>query len=449
MKVVDLKANHMKWMFTGVFLVSLLLGLGPRASAQSLLDLQNEAVANRRLITKYQAEARKGALDIRIARSGYLPSLDTRYVANSLNAATVMATKENSQFTAALSYNIFAGFRDRYNVESAKLVEKSLLFQLQTAVQDLGLQVASLYIDIYGKDHALKVADDEVRLLEKRYEDTQSRFRVGLIRKNDLLKIKVDLDDAVQRRERARTDLEKSVNSLALQTESPINAKALSFAELKDLPIIGKPEAYRSRMLKKRSEIRTLEMLLDARKNQVEVAKAAYYPKVDLSASYTRFGDDYVLGDPTTAGNPYIYKEQSQLSLMVSMNLFDGRRKYDTVRKARLDVRQTQADLHELKQSMNTDLDNVLLDVAVARKNLTVAENSIAQADENLRVTDLSYKEGVETATNVLDAIYYLSRAKLNAINARSDFFLNYFKLVRITDGFAVTLPPAVFAENE
>ncbi len=72
----------------------------------------------------------------------------------------------------------------------------------------------------------------------------------------------------------------------------------------------------------------------------------------------------------------------------------------------------------------------------MALKNLKVAESSISQADENLRITDISFKEGVETAADVLDAIFYLSRAKYNVINARNEVFLYYYRLVRITDDF-------------
>ncbi len=56
------------------------------------------------------------------------------------------------------------------------------------------------------------------------------------------------------------------------------------------------------------------------------------------------------------------------------------------------------------------------------------------QAEENFRITDVSFKEGVETTTDVLDAIFYLSRAKYNFINARNKLFLDYYRLLRITD---------------
>ena len=128
--------------------------------------------------------------------------------------------------------------------------------------------------------------------------------------------------------------------------------------------------------------------------------------------------------------------EELRLQLLIRMNLFDGFKKNNTIRKADIEVINARHDMDELKKTLNTDLRNTLLDYDVALKNMKVAEASITQAEENLRITDASYKEGVETATGVLDAIFYLARAKNNFINARNEVFANYYKLTRLTDDF-------------
>ena len=91
-------------------------------------------------------------------------------------------------------------------------------------------------------------------------------------------------------------------------------------------------------------------------------------------------------------------------------------------------------DVMELKLDLKNQLQNVFEDKTVALKNLGVAKTSLKEAEENLRVTEASFKEGVATSTDILDAIYYLSRAKYNVINAKTQVFLNYFKLQRVIE---------------
>ncbi|MCP4109789.1 MAG: TolC family protein [Desulfobacteraceae bacterium] len=400
------------------------------AQAESLAELQEKAVNNRKLVEKYRVSVQKGEEDVKISQSRFSPSFDINYTANSLDNDTTFENSENSYFTASLSYNIFSGFKHRYDLKSAELIKKSKDYELESMIQGIKYLVAVRYLDIYGKKNSLKVAEDEYNLLKKRHEDTESRHKVGLIRRNDLLKIKVELDDAEQGLKKARAELTKSTNLLEFETDSDIDAGSLNFNEFKNLPKVQDFSFYESLMLEKKNEIKALETVLHATRYSAKSAESAFYPSVDASAGYKRAGDNYLLG--VDSDND----DEIRVQLSLNMNIFDGSRKYAAVRKAGMEVKSVEYDLYELRNDLATELENILLDYGVALKNLKVAESSISQAEENLRITDISFKEGVETAADVLDAIFYLSRAKYNFINARNEVFLYYYKLVRITDDF-------------
>jgi outer membrane protein TolC len=418
-------------MVGGMFFAALIFLCFNTAYAESLADLQERAVQNRELIEKYRNNIIKGELDVRVSKSALMPSADVSYVANRLDKDGLTENRENSALAWILSYNIFAGFRDKYNIRAAEQIKKSQEYELEKTVQDIKYRVAGRYVEIYGKKGSQAVSQDECNLLQKRYEDAENRYNVGLIRKNDLLKIKVEMDDAEQRLKKAGAETMKSVNGLAFEIDSPVDPKALNFSEFNTVSQIRDEEYYRSRMFEKRSDIKALEMVIQANENRVLVAKSAYYPSVDIQGSYKPAGNDYALGTMNNEKG-----EELRLQLLVRMNLFDGFKKDNTIRKADVEVINARYDMDELKKSLNTDLKNTLLDYDVAVKNMKVAEASIVQAEENLRITDASYKEGVDTTTGVLDAIFYLSRAKNNFINARNEVFANYYKLTRLTDDF-------------
>jgi outer membrane protein TolC len=58
----------------------------------------------------------------------------------------------------------------------------------------------------------------------------------------------------------------------------------------------------------------------------------------------------------------------------------------------------------------------------VAEKNISVAQKSIEQAEENLRLNEERYKYQVATATDVLDAVVLLAQTRLNYFSALGNF---------------------------
>jgi len=156
-------------------IAALVLWVGGIADAMPLARLQQQAVVNRRVVEKYRVRVRQGALSSAINRSYFWPSLDLSYTTNTIDESTATEFHRNSAFRGAISYNLFAGFRDRYNLEAAELAEISLGHELQAVIQDLYLTVALRYLDLFTRREQLAVSDDAVTLLEKRLEDVRIR----------------------------------------------------------------------------------------------------------------------------------------------------------------------------------------------------------------------------------------------------------------------------------
>jgi len=409
-----------------------LLVFGAEIQAQTLAEFQEQAVANREVVASARTRLEQSRLDVQIAKSPFLPALDLGYTANRLDEDSSFENERNSQLAGTLSINLFSGFKDRYQLSSAEQIQLARGYELQTVIEDLKLAVAVRYLAIFANRQTLIVAEDQLSLLKKRFEDAQYRNSVGLIKRNDVLKFKVEMDDAFLVREKARAEYEKSVNLLGYAVGGEVDADALSFGELETLPEIEDPHHYRRLMFAQRSEIKALEMVVAAREQAAKAKLAAYYPSLNFSAGYRHYGNDYLWGMTEDKGG----EEEGRLQARVDLNLFDGFRKGRTVKRTKLEVRRARLDLNELKQLLSTTLENALLDYAVSLQNIEVARTGIAQAEESLRVVELSFEEGVETATEVLDAIYLLSRAKTSFITAKRTVFLNYYQILRTIEAF-------------
>ncbi len=410
--------------------LTLLLFCSSSAFAVSLTDMQEMALGNRQVIQQYVTSLEKSKEDITLAKAPYYPFVDVAYTVNSLDEAGAYEEEENSTVYGSVSYNLFAGFRDKYNVESAELLEKVQEYSLQGIRQDLQLTVALAYLSVYERLANKKVAKSAFETLGKVYRDGESRYEVGLIGKNELLKFRVDYDNADITLKAAEAGLKKSINVLSRQVGSRIEFADLDFAEFKELPPLMDKEAYTTTMLETRSEIKALESLIGVSDAQVKRDKSDYYPKVDLVGSYTFYDDDIV------SGSGSYDDDELRAQVVLSMNLFRGFTTEANVTKAKLSARSGRYELEELKDSFTNDLDNRFIDFEVSLDNVNVATRSIEQAEENLRITQLKYDEGLQRESDLLDAITSLSRAQFNYVAVMRTAYSNDFQLTRMVDGF-------------
>ena len=396
--------------------------------AYNLVDLQNEAIKNRKVIEKYKTRIDQQDIELKINQSTNWPKLDIEYSLSKIDRH-LSSVSQYTEFETILTYSLFSGYKYYFQEFSILHLKNSKEFERNSIIQDIKFLIAANYLHIFDSKSLLKVAEDEFKLLEKRYKDALNRHKVGIIKKNDLLKIKVELDHAKQKTHKARADFEKSLKEMEHETDFQIDFDKITFEEFNALPKTEDLVFYLSRTAR-RNEIKALEQLIDAEKYSLKSLKSKYYPLIDLSAEYYRYEDDYMFGIGDN------YEEDIRMKLSLKMNCFNGFKDHYTLKSKSLDIKQLECDLDELKKKLTIAVENTFLDYEVSLKNLKVAQDSISQAEENLRITDMSFNQGVAKTADILDAIYYLSRAKYNFIYAGGKLFLNYYKLTRLADNF-------------
>ncbi|MBU1566872.1 MAG: TolC family protein [Proteobacteria bacterium] len=400
------------------------------SQAMDLVGMQAMALNNREVVQQYMTVLLQSEKEIVRAKGGYYPSVDLSYTSNVLDEDSLFEKKENSVALGKISWNLFAGFRDKYGLHSAEMLREVERYKLQGVRQDLQLNVALAYLAVFERRANRSVAESAFQALGKIYKDGESRFQVGLIGKNELLKFRVDYDNADITFKSADAGLQKSVNDLSRQVGSEISLADLDFADFDNLPPLADREQYIEKMLVERSEIKAMEAVIAATSAQAQAAKGGYYPRVDAVGSYRRYDDNFIVG------NGSIDDEELRAQLVMSMNLYQGNNTEATVAKALLQARSQQYELQELKHGLVNELGNLFVDLQVNLDNVLVAKRSIEQAEENLRITQLKYDEGLQRESDLLDAITSLSRAQYNHVAVIRTVFTNHFRLTRMIGGF-------------
>jgi outer membrane protein TolC len=403
------------------------------AWAFDLEGLRQAAVENRDIVKRYEAALDQSAERIREAKGNFFPSVDFSYTVNRLDDDNDMTyeAKSNDWARIGASWNIFAGFADRYNIKSAEVLKESQAFQLAGIKQDVRYDVSLGLLAVYRNQAYQQVTEDALNLYRDRYREVSLKRRVGVLKKSDQLKIKVEMDNALQDARRAKAQLAASYNDLSRQTGLDLNQKTLDFSCFRELPGKRTYTECETVLLDRRSDLNAMEMLRRSAGFQAKAFKAAYLPRVDMDLSYGhRDSEDYFFA---SSGETY---DEIRCQAIFSMNLFDGMKKKARVSQSMLEEKKVAADIRELKADLKTRLKNTLLDLDVAFDNLDVARGSETEARENMRITDLAFKQGLTLSSDLLDAIYYLSRARFNVIDAHRQVFSSYFLLLRLVEGF-------------
>ncbi len=412
-----------------LFLVLLLL---PQVvSALSLEEMQRAALDNRALVKRYETDIEKSVENIRIARSGYYPSLDLGYRTYTIDEPTPTERRENSIISGAVSWNIFTGFKDKYSISSAEVLKDVETFKLNSIEQDLQLAVALRYLAVFNQQARLKVAQDTNKTLKGLYQDSKNRFEVGLLDKNAVLKFKVDYDNADLTVKKEQADLQKAIYELVREVDLDIDYNKLDFKEFKATPALDQNEDYEQRMLAQRSELKVLEGLAESAELFASAQYGDYYPRFDLVGRYRNY-DDSLLN-----GQGEFTDEELRAELVMSYNLFGGFSDEAEIARAKADVRSLKYDLVELQNTFRTELKKLFVDYDISLVNVEVAREDIAYAEENLRITELKYKEGLQRQLDLLDAVSNLTRAQSNYVAVVRTVFENYFRIIRMVEGFS------------
>jgi len=149
--------------------LSLVLGFilyGCNVYGVDLTEMQDMALADRKIIQQYVTSLEQSEEDIVLAKGGYYPSVDIFYNLNSLDEESVVEARDNSTIRGLISWNLFSGFRDKYNLQSAKLLNEVEEYRLNGIKQDIQLDVALAYLSVYERRANRKVAEAAFQTLE-------------------------------------------------------------------------------------------------------------------------------------------------------------------------------------------------------------------------------------------------------------------------------------------
>lgn len=400
------------------------------ASAWTVTELQKNAASQRYLIRDYQAALEQQQQNVRKQRGEFLPSVELFYQAEQLRDETILQQEKTHSRGVELSWNLFHGFGDYYRLLSEQQQRQVADLQLQEIQQSVQQQVAQTCLNLHQQRQNLQVAQRQVSLYQQEHQNAQAKFDVGLITRNEVLRIEVELENSRLDVNRAETIIQQQLAQLQRQTLTDVQLNDLDLSEFAILPESSDLNELHQQLQANNRELQSLQKVIEAAQLDHKAARDTFLPRADLAATYQRGENELVINDGDRGD------EQLSAQLRLSINLFDGFKDDASLQHARIAAKRANYRYQEREHELVTELDNTYRELKLAVDNLQVAKSNRQQTEENLRITRVAFDQGLTTSVELLDAIFFQSRADFNIIEARSAIFAAQFSIAQLTGSY-------------
>lgn len=319
---------------------------------------------------------------------------------------------------------LFTGFalKNRYDiaVNSVKSVEN----EYDTASMDVILQVKEAYYSLLKTREMVKISDESMKLIQAHIADLKRMQAVGLIAENDILKAEVQLSEIKLQKIQTENAAELIEKRLCMVLKISMDTDLILTTPLEANDIEVSLESLTQQAMEKRPEIKSLQNRIEIAKKSVSLVRSQRFPQISAlySWSYKRPNREYEkeFYDSWTVG------------LNAQLNIFDWGGIHYQIKQAELQKRQAEEGMSQLKDFISLEVTQVYLNLQEAEERIKAAHINVKQAEENYRVTQNKFSEGLVNNTEMLDANAALTRARVAKTSALSDYLTSLANIERV-----------------
>ena len=351
-------------------------------------------------IAQAEAQYKQAQTMVQGAAAAYFPTAQATATVNRFRAASgqsVAVSGVKYLFGAAVSAawapDLWGGVRRQ--VEASEAGAQASAATLQTLRLTTQAALAQSYFQLRALDAQIKLLNDTVEMYEKTLKITKNRYAAGIAAKADVVQAETQLESA---RAQAinlgvlRAQLEHAIAVLIGKTPAELSIAAAPLNTL--VPPI--PASIPSGLLERRPDVAAAERQAAAANAQIGVAKAAYFPNLNLAASNGQQAN--LLTNLVTTGARYWALGPAAFVLP----LFDGGARGAQMQQA-IDV--YDASVAAYRQAVLVSFQQVEDNLAALRileQEVQVQNKAVASAHKAVQLTTNQYEAGTVSYLNVM-----------------------------------------------
>ena len=424
------------------FIIGLFSPISYAQETIDLISLYQEALRNDSLLSsaRFQNEAAQEL--VKQGKSLFLPSI-------TMNASFDKQNKERKFLTPNLPSNdLLSGNKANYETYDYGVTLKQPLFdysayaeykkilaqtslsdkQLIKTQQDLIFRISKAYFETLLAKDQVDLFQYQRAAIQEQLSKAEAQFEAGLISVTDINEaktkkalIEAQQISAVQKLKIKKREIQIITGKLPGKL-TPLNP-VIIFTEIDNLADdwITIAQENNLELQIKKDEIKIAESEIDSR-------RSGHYPTIDAIASRSRNWDKggYPYGATKNQG---MRSYSDTIGVEISIPIFSGGMTSSRVREAVLLKSKLEEDQDYLRKEIELKVRDYYLSLQTNFAEIKAYQQAMIAATLQLESTQLGFQEGLRNSVEVLDAQQILFNAKLNTLEARYNYIMNFINL--------------------
>jgi len=281
------------------------------------------------------------------------------------------------------------------------------------------------YWQIVSLRHKQRLAESFLAVVKKLDDDVQKMIQEGVATRSEGLSVSVKVNEAEMTLQKVNDGIVLAKMLLCKQIGLPINTDVkLTDEETEQIAAVTLgPQLDIQQAIDNRPEIKMLDNAVSISRQTTNILKAGHLPQVALTGGYAISNPNVLNGFEKKFGGFW------NIGLLVRIPIWNWGDVAYKVRASKSATAIANLEKDEARELIELQVNQSSFKVDEANKRLAMAESNIQRAEENLRVANVGFKEGVITPTTVMEAQTAWLQAQSQKIDAQIDVRLTQVDL--------------------
>ena len=369
---------------------------------------QRVGASNPTVASARAAVAQAQAL-VREARAGFWPTLTASFGRD--RTTTIAGSSTLNSAGLAGTWNLDVWGRTRREVEGSAASAEAAAAALAATRLSVRAELATDYFALRAQDRLVALLADTVAADRQALSITESRYRYGVAAEADVVSARTQVLASESQQVNAGVQRALLVHAIAVLLGVPPSRFSVAPAPLTAVvPVV--PAGVPSALLERRPDVAEAERRVAAANAQIGVARAAFFPALQLTGS-----GDYASGVLATLirTSNLVWAFGPQ----VAQTVFAGGLRRAQAAAARAAYDASVADYRQAVLSAVQQVEDDLATLRILQRQAAIARNTVEQAREAQALTLDQYQAGVVPYSSVITAQTTTLASRETALNVR------------------------------
>jgi NodT family efflux transporter outer membrane factor (OMF) lipoprotein len=374
-------------------------------SDSQLNALEEQVAAGNQSLKAFEARYREARAAIRFNRAAEFPTISTSPAIASIRDSSNrpylppgVAMRRTGDFVLPfdVGYELDLWGRVRRSVAAARAEAQASAADLATAKLSLQAELALDYYELRSADAQKQLLDRTVESYAQALRLTQNRFEGGAAPRSDVAQAKTQLETVQAQDTDVGVQRAQYDHAIAILIGKPPAAFSLPPAQLAMQPP-AVPIGVPSQLLERRPDLAVAERRVASANEQIGIARAAFFPKVVLSA---------VVGLESSSITDWLNWPSRLWAVGPEMaqTLFDAGRRRASSDAAIAGYDAAVANYRETALAAFQQVEDNLAALRILEREAAQQHDAVASAQESLELLTNRYRGGVDTYLQVVSA---------------------------------------------